>query len=160
MVLPGHDVIKFMKGILDENLQEQPAGVDLRLQKVFKFKSAANLSFKDKKVSIVEEIPDRGEGWELRPGSYKIRFAEIVHVPPDCIGLCLPRSSLLRSGVDVRCALWDPGYYGRGEALLIVNNPYGVKLKPNSRIAQIFFIRLVGSPRRTYEGDYLGENLD
>jgi dUTP pyrophosphatase len=160
MALPGHEVVMFIKDFLDRNMQEQPAGVDLRLQKVFKFKSAASFSFSGKTVSIVEEIPAKGGGWELRPGSYKIRFAEVVHVPTDCIGLCLPRSSLLRSGVDVRCALWDPGYYGRGEALLIVNNPHGVRLEPDSRIAQIFFIRLAGNPRRTYEGSYLGENLE
>jgi dUTP pyrophosphatase len=160
MVLPGHEAMRFIKDILDKEIQEQPAGVDLRLQKVFKFKSAASFSFSAKIASVVEEVPPGRGGWELQPGAYKIRFAEVVHIPTDCIGLCLPRSSLLRSGVDVRCALWDPGYYGRGEALLIVNNPHGVRLEPDSRIAQFFLIRLASSPRRLYGGSYLGENLE
>ena len=161
LAYPGHLLINYVKELRDSDIQVQPAGIDLRVGKIFTFKSKGRISFKDKELPEVKEVKRREDGcWELSPGAYKIRFSEIVKIPADCVGVCLPRSSLLRSGVDLRCALWDPGYVGRGEALLTVLNPNGSLICRDARIGQLVLIKLISPPRKLYSGSYLGENIN
>ncbi len=160
MALPGALIAELIEGLINREVQEQPAGVDLTVSKVFSFTTRGVFGFSDKEISHVKEIPPEGGAWTLSYGAYKIRFNEIVRVPKNSLGLCLPRSSLLRSGVDVRCAVWDPGYLGRGEALMIVMNPYGIKVIKNARVAQFILLRLAEPPKKLYKGDYWGENVD
>ena len=70
----------------------------------------------------------------------------------------MPRSSLLRSGITMETAVWDPGYHGRSEAMLVVNNMHGAFLKKNAKIAQLIFIRLEEEAKELYDGVYKGEN--
>ena len=70
----------------------------------------------------------------------------------DCGGLCFPRSSLLRMGVHVPTAVWDAGYAGRGEGLLEVGNPHGVRLQRGARIVQLVLFRLTEAARAGYAG--------
>jgi dUTP pyrophosphatase len=74
------------------------------------------------------------------------------------MALAYPRSSLLRCGVTLHTAVWDPGYSGRAEALLVVHNTHGFRLGRAARIAQLVFTRLGDSVDRPYEGRYHGEN--
>jgi len=97
--------------------------------------------------------------YRLQPGAYKIRFMDVVSVPLDAVGLCFPRSTLLRMGVSISCAVWDPGYSGRGESLMTVLNPHGVAIAQGARVAQLVFIRLESPPASLYRGSYQGENL-
>ena len=70
-----------------------------------------------------------------------------------------PRSTLLRSGLDVGTAVWDAGYRGRSQCLLTVNNPSGFRLGKNASILQLVFFRLAGTADQGYGGAYQGENL-
>jgi len=159
LALPGDEVIKFLKDLVDSGVQVQPAGVDLTLRSVFRFTSAGYIGFKDKELPRVEEIRPENGVWTLPPGVYKIMYNEVIEVPRDSIGLAFPRSTLLRLGVDIRCAVWDPGYKGRSVSLLVVHNPYGVKLREGARIAQLVFIKLAKPPSKVYRGDYYLENI-
>ena len=158
MAMPGFQVLKYIKNLLSEN-QLQPAGVDLTVYKVFKLISRGYLGVNYRRISEVQEVPKKNGKWHLSKGAYKVLINEIIQVPEDAIGLCFPRSTLLRMGVDVRCALWDPGYYGRSEILLVVHNEHGVIIEENARIAQIVFIKLVEKPHKLYSGMYKGENI-
>lgn len=161
LAYPGHILAEYINGLLDKNTQIQPAGVDLRVRSIYAFTSRGGVSFRSKDLPHVREVRKGvGRCWELGPGAYKVRFSEIIQIPEEAIGLCLPRSSLLRSGVDVRCALWDPGYRGRGEALLIVFNPNGFLICDNARVAQLVLIKLISPPKKLYSGSYLGENIN
>jgi dUTP pyrophosphatase len=140
-------------------MQVQPAGVDLRVWKIWRFLGPGVLYLDSKKLQDVEEVEAVGGYWDLAPGAYKVTFADPVQVPLWAVGFCYPRSSLLRMGVTLNCAVWDPGYKGRGEALLIVHNPHGVKIEYGARIAQMVFARLEEPVGRGYEGSYQGENL-
>jgi len=161
LAFPGHFLLNYVKDLLNSEIQVQPAGIDLRVKKIFTFRSRGRISFKNRELPEVIEVPKGSDGcWELAPGGYRVRFSEIVEVPADAVGVCLPRSSLLRSGIDVRCAVWDPGYVGRGEALLSVINPNGCILCSEARIAQLVFIKLISSPKKLYSGSYLGENVN
>ena len=157
MSLPGEDVAQFVKPLEEDQIQ--PAGVDLRVDRVYKFVGPGSLG-DERVLPRTEEVNLVDNAWNLPSGSYKIRFAEVVEVPLDYVGLCFPRSSLLRMGVYLACTVWDPGYRGRGEALLVVHNVHGFRLKRGTRVAQLVFVRMLRRPSKGYRGAYLGENLD
>jgi len=128
MAVPGHVARTYVAGSLDE--QVQPAGVDLRLGEVFEFLNEGLLTQGSRRLPDVRPVRPADGLYRLQPGAYKIRFMDVVSVPPDAVGLCFPRSTLLRMGVSISCAVWDPGYSGRGESLMTVLNPHGVSHSP------------------------------
>lgn len=156
MALPGKIAISYVVG---ETAQPQPAGVDISICEVHKLRSNGVLGVSFRELPETEPIEPQNGWWYLGQGVYKVRYCEIVEIPLDVVALCFPRSSLLRMGVDLRCTVWDPGYKGRGEGLLIVHNPYGVRLEVKARVAQLVFIKLVERPERGYTGVYYGEGL-
>ncbi len=143
-------------------IQKQPCGIDLTVASILAFKSAGTLDFDNRKrvLSACEEVPCEDGVWRLQKGAYKIVFGEYVHIPKDRAALCFPRSSLLRCGATLCGAVWDPGYEGRGESLLLVENPHGINIHKGARIAQLIFIKLVRPVSEGYEGRYKGENLN
>ncbi|MGC9071860.1 MAG: deoxyuridine 5'-triphosphate nucleotidohydrolase [Acidilobus sp.] len=157
MAIPGEAASRFVPGSTSE--QVQPAGVDLRLGEVFEFLNNGLLMEDQKRLPDVRPVRPIEGAFRLGPGAYKIRFIDVVEVPPDAVGFCYPRSTLLRMGVMVYCAVWDPGYRGRGESLMVVHNPHGVVIGVGARVAQLVFLRLESTPSRVYGGSYQGENL-
>ncbi|HIP64981.1 MAG TPA: deoxyuridine 5'-triphosphate nucleotidohydrolase [Pyrodictium sp.] len=137
----------------------QPAGVDLTVAEVHTFRSPCILGVDNKATAETEPIEPKGGFWRLEPGVYRITFNEIVRIPEDAIGFCYPRSTLIRSGVTVCCAVWDPGYIGRGQAMLLVLNPHGLILEVGAPIAQLVLAKLTEKPSRPYRGTYYGEGL-
>ncbi len=160
MILPKQHLesAKIFEGL--HASQFQPAGIDITLKEACQFKDAGLIDFdnSERKISTVEPIAYESEKIILAQGAYKVIFNEYVKIPKDVAGLCLPRSSLLRCGVTLECAVWDPGYEGRSEALLIVRNSHGVTLKRNAKIGQMVFIRLAEDAKELYAGVYKGEN--
>jgi dUTP pyrophosphatase len=111
--------------------------------------------------SIPERVPvaPSDDGWfTLAPGAYVIRFEEVVALPLDVMGFGRPRSSLLRCGAAIHTAVWDAGYRGRSEALLVVHAASGVRLAVGARVVQLVFMRLE-APTHGYAGAYQGENV-
>jgi dUTP pyrophosphatase len=161
MILPKHHIMAAsIISDLSGDGQFQPAGVDITLKEAYSFKSAGRLDFdnKERKLSEVEPMPFAGDEVHLPKGAYKVIFNEYVKIPPDVAAFCFPRSSLLRCGAKLECAVWDPGYEGRSEALLIVANEHGLTLKKNAKIGQMVFLKLAESAKELYEGRYKGEN--
>ncbi len=163
-MLSGDEVRRqaLVEGIgLDVAAAFQPNGVDLSLDAVWRITGRGSLG----RSNADRDLPEReafgfdADDWlELEPGSYGIRYAERVALPMDCGGLCFPRSSLLRMGVHVPTAVWDAGYSGRGEGLLEVSNPYGVRLQRGARVVQLVLFRLNEMARSGYAGSYQHEN--
>ncbi len=139
----------------------QPNGVDLSLDAIWRLSEVGALgrSNDERRLPARELVEFDAEGWvELAVGAYGIRYAEWVSLPADCGGLCFPRSSLLRMGLYVPTAVWDAGYAGRGEGLLVVSNPQGVRLQHGARIVQLVVFRLTSPAAETYAGAYQHEN--
>mgnify|MGYP000886288974 FL=1 len=88
-----------------------------------------------------------------------ITYNEVVHLPLHIMALGRPRSSLLRMSVSIGTAVWDAGYHGRSQSLLVVYNPHGVSLEKNSRLMQLVFFTVEGGTR-AYNGFFQNENLD
>ena len=161
MLLPKHH-LKLSNAVSDiiHESQFQPAGVDLSLKSVHAFKNAGKIDFdnKERKISDCEELNFQNDELHLAKGAYKVIFNEYVKIPSDAAAFCFPRSSLLRCGATLECAVWDPGYEGRSEALLLIANEHGLILKKNAKIGQLVFIRLSEAAKELYEGRYKGEN--
>lgn len=141
----------------------QPNGIDLSLGEVWRADSRGRLGTTDADRALPARTslePD-ADGWiDLPAGTYGIRFAEPVTLPLDAGGLCFPRSSLLRMGAHIPTGVWDAGYSGRGETLLLVLNPHGISLRRGARIAQLVVWRLAQPAVQGYAGRYLGEGLE
>ena len=163
MILTGKQ-IRAGKHVSEHKLDEQfqPAGVDLSVQSVWAFEEDGCIDLDNKrrklpKTKAVASAPDGS--LHLPAGAYKIIFNEEVSIPADCAAMARSRSSLLRMGASVQTALWDPGYKGRSEALLVVSNPHGLTLHRDARVAQLVFIRLERGEGEVYGGRYQGENI-
>lgn len=145
---------------LDLAVQLQTNGFDLSLRSVSKLTSCGKLALDNKnRVISAQEKVEFGSGgvMHLEPGSYSIIFNEIVHLPKDIMALGLSRSSLLRNGASLHTAVWDAGYSGRSESLLVVHNPLGLDLEKDARVLQLVFSKLTGKSQG-YQGRYQGEN--
>ena len=147
---------------IDLDRQLQPAGLDLTLRQVAVFANGGKVTRdnKNRQVSDLEPLQfDAGGYLSLASGPYMITYNEAVNLPLNIMALALPRSSLLRSGVTVHTAVWDPGYAGRAQSLLNVINPAGFILERNAAVVQLVFFNLDTVPQG-YQGGYQGENLE
>ena len=158
-VLSGNIAALLLGGVVEEG-QVQPAGIDLRVGEIHAFTGEGVLGVSERRVAETRPVETNEEGWwRLSPGVYKIVFLDEVWVPSSAVGLCFPRSSLLRSGVFLGCAVWDPGYRGRGEAMLLVANPHGFRLQRGARVAQLIYVAMGAGSGMVYRGAYQGERL-
>lgn len=151
-----------IEGCIDLEQQLQPNGVDLTLREIALLQSPGRIAIEDSQrlVSDLAPLVFDGLGFiDLVPGAYIITYNEIVHLPPNIMALGRPRSSLLRCGVTVGMAVWDAGYSGRSQSLLVVYNPQGFRLQKNARVAQLIFLHL-SQKTKGYQGTYQGENIE
>ena len=165
--LSHDDILALMQGMppliecfLDMGAQLQTNGFDLSLRSVSALVSAGKLSLdnRNRVISGQKKLDFNSEGLlHLPPGSYSITYNEIVHLPKNIMALGLSRSSLLRCGASLHTAVWDAGYSGRSESLLVVYNPLGLDLEKNARVLQLVFSTLTGESQG-YKGRYQGEN--
>ncbi len=151
-----------IEGFINLDEQLQPNGFDLTLREIALFQSSGKIATSDSQRMVSDLAPLVFDGLGfiyLAPGVYSITYNEIVHLPRNIMALATPRSSLLRCGVTVNTAVWDAGYSGRSQSLMVVYNPQGFRLQKNARIVQLIFLRLTGETEG-YQGTYQEENLD
>ena len=145
----------------DLESQLQPNGFDITLRSVsfLQDKGQIAVSNSQRYVSATTPMAFDGLGFmDLPAGIYSITYNEVVHLPNNIMALARPRSSLLRCGVTVGTAVWDAGYSGRSESLLVVYNPRGFRVQRNARIVQLVFFHL-SAETEGYNGAYQGENI-
>jgi dUTP pyrophosphatase len=150
-----------VEGYINLEEQLQTNGFDLTLHEIAALQTAGRMMASNSQRVISDLAPlayDSAGSIELAPGSYMITYNEIVHLPKNIMALGRPRSSLLRCGVNVGTAVWDAGYEGRSQSLLVVHNPQGFCVQRNARITQLVFLELTGESEG-YKGVYQGENI-
>lgn len=167
-VLSGNDIRRLIKrkpplveGWISLDEQVQSNGFDLTLRDVSVMQSAGKIMADNsqREVSALSMLEFDKEGCiDLAAGIYMITYNEVVHLPKNIMALGRPRSSLLRCGVNVGTAVWDAGYEGRSQSLLMVHNPQGFRMQKNARITQLIFMVLTGESEG-YKGIYQGENI-
>jgi len=151
-----------VESYVDLNEQIQPNGFDLTLRSIALLQSPGKITAKNDQRVISDLAPlvfDTQDFIDLMPGAYIITYNEIVHLPKNIMALARPRSSLLRCGVTIGTAVWDAGYSGRSQSLMVVYNPQGLRLQRNAGMVQLIFFQLTAETEG-YRGKYQGENID
>jgi dUTP pyrophosphatase len=167
-VLSSKDIRRLIKqkpplveGWLNIDEQVQANGFDLTLRDVALMQSTGKIALSNNQRVLSDLSPlsyDDKDYLDLAAGVYMITYNEIVHLPKHIMALGRPRSSLLRCGVNVGTAVWDAGYEGRSQSLLVVHNPHGFRVQKNARITQLVFMELTGESEG-YHGVYQRENI-
>ncbi len=150
-----------IEGYINLEEQVQPNGIDLTLREVALLQSSGKIAVTESQRQVSDLAPLVFDGLDfvdLVPGDYVITYNEIVHLPKNIMALATPRSSLLRCGVTVNTAVWDAGYSGRSQSLMVVYNPQGFRLQRNARIVQLVFFQLT-QETEGYHGIYQRENI-
>ena len=150
-----------VEGYINLETQVQPNGIDLTLREVALLETSGQVAVSDSQriVSGLAPLVFNGLGFiDMIPGAYVVTYNEIVNLPNDIMALGRPRSSLLRCGVTVETAVWDAGYSGRSQSLMVVYNPQGFRLQRSARIVQLVFFQLTRETEG-YRGVYQKENL-
>lgn len=170
MSLLSHDELVFLlnnkpplvEEMTDPEIQVQPNGIELTLKSAEIHEGGGAIAFdnSERKLPATKKLDfDKDEWLHLPQGCYKIVFNEIVNIPKNLAAIARPRSSLLRCGVTVETAVWDAGYSGRSESLLVVHNKEGFKVKKNARVLQLLFFRMETEVKEGYSGIYQNENI-
>ncbi len=167
-VLAARDIRRLIKktpplieGYISLDEQVQANGFEMTVRDIATHRTGGKIAASNSQrvLSELEPLSFDGTGSiELAPGCYMITYNEIVHIPKNLMALGRPRSSLLRCGVNVGLAIWDAGYEGRSQSLLVVYNQQGFTLQKNARVAQLVFFELTGETEG-YKGIYQGENI-
>ena len=150
-----------VEGFIDLDTQVQTNGFELTLRDVSVIQSSGRIAFDNSRRVLSDVSPLDFDGLgaiELMSGTYLVTYNEIVHLPKNIMALGRPRSSLLRCGVTIGTAVWDAGYEGRSQSLLVVYNSRGIRLEKNARITQLVFMELTDATGG-YDGIYQGENI-
>ena len=150
-----------IEGYVDLEQQLQPNGFDITLRDVAMLQNYGQIGVDNAQRRLPDLAPlifDNQGFLELIPGTYIITYNEIVHIPTSLMALARPRSSLLRCGVNIGTAVWDAGYSGRSQSLMLVYNPQGFRVQQNARVAQLVFMTLSGETEG-YSGKYQNENI-
>lgn len=149
-----------IEGFIDLDTQLTPNGFDLTAASIFEFsgKGAVDFSNKERIIPECKEIParkanaaDKFGWWDLEKGVYKVKTNEVVNLPNDLIAMAFSRTSLLRMGAFTSHGVWDAGFRGKSEFALVVENPAGIKIKQNARVAQLVFLK-INETKHGYDG--------
>lgn len=147
---------------IDLEMQIQPNGFEMTVSEIYAMEGAGAVDFDNsgRKTPVKHLLAFGADGWiHLLPGAYSVVLNETVHIPKNIAAIAYHRSSLTRSGVVLGTAVWDAGYSGRSECLLLVHNPAGFDIQKNARIMQLLFFRLGTDTDHLYSGIYQYENM-
>lgn len=151
----------------------QPSGMDLRLGKVFTidgdFDTFYGIYNGEKVIPEHDEVKktllkgySNGKcvdiwGWELEPDEpYICEVQEQIKIGENNAQFYLPRSTLLRAGVNVYTALGDLGYNGHLSFLVINHGWRPFFIEEGERFAQLVDFEVRGGSE-SYDGDYQEE---
>ena len=168
-ILSREDILEMLKAspplvdnLFDIQQQVQPNGIDLTLKEIALLSSPGSLGLSNESRTLSSTSPLVFDGLgriDLLPGCYLVTYNEVVNIPRNIIALATSRSSLLRCGVSIHSAVWDAGYSGRSQSLMVIYNPRGFRIYKNARIVQMVFFLLSREVTQGYQGVFQGENI-
>lgn len=148
--------------MIDPETQIQSAGVEFTLNYIDNYVNHGTLAFdnSERKLPTLDRLHPDEDGWFALPhGSYLVTLRETVSLPSTLCAIARPRSSLLRMGVTINTALFDPGYTGKSQVMMTVNNKNGFMVKKGARLIQLVFFEMNNEVEKGYSGIYQRENL-
>jgi deoxycytidine triphosphate deaminase len=164
-MITGEKTLRQIYPNLDEE-QYQPAGIDLTLNELYSFKHNDGIIYgllKDAKV-LPEQIKCQTSNiqvsgmlknvFRLKPHTAYVGVTtEKIKISKFAGQFYLPRSSLLRAGIDVRTAFGDPGFNGHLSFLLINHTDELFVIEKGARFAQLVDMT-ADNVDQEYSGDY------
>jgi len=108
-LITNHQLITHYKNL---ETQLQPTGFDLTLHHIETYTGpgTADYTNRERVTAPTTPLEPDPQGWySLPPGPYKVVYNETVNMPLDLAALARTRSTLLRNGVAIATAVWDPG---------------------------------------------------
>lgn len=161
----GKKLLKQMYTNLDDE-QYQPAGIDLTAGEVSELIHNEGTQYGLLKNAKILPKHKKLECKSIMAGGmiqdvfvlesrtpYIITTNEKIKINNDIGQFYLPRSSLLRAGIDVCTAFGDPGFNGHLSFLIINNTDKPFLLEKGVRFAQVINIGVTGMDGE-YNGDY------
>lgn len=157
-VYSGNYVSQFIKQQSEEESSAiQPNGFDLSVDTIYQldgnFVLTNGESYNKGNRTSVE--PEDGYYKLEANQKYIVVYDEKIKIPRDCVGIVLPRSRLMRCGIDMETALWDSGYEGIGEGAMHVAE--SGKISKEMRVAQMIFVEAQG--QEAYDGSHQSERI-
>lgn len=145
---------------LNNKLQEldqedfTPNAIDIRLGEVFEYTSSTfTLDGDNKQHRERKKIePDENGFYTFTEGYYPITLDGWIEVGEHEVGLCIPRSTLIRNGVTIYTALYDSGYHGRMITAMYVSPGTVFRCRSNERVCQ--YIITDAETASLYSGSY------
>lgn len=156
MILHTNMSAKTVVSPVDEDMIQMHA-LDIRVDKIYRIGSSFLVPSEGKTVpsnKIEVELFTEPNWFFLTPGVYSFEAVQSVEMAKGEAGWLVPRSSLTRNGVDVRSALYDAGYKGGVNGIIIVHNQSGCQIEKGARIAQ--FVIVKAETAKLYDGQYQG----
>ena len=146
--------------------QYQPAGIDLTLDKIYVLNHNDGTTYGLLKNAKVLPKQEELETSNVQVGGmlktvytlkghipYIATTKEKIKINENSGQFYLPRSSLLRAGVDVRTAFGDPGFNGHLSFLLFNWTTFPFVIEKGTRFVQLVDMNVV-APLNEYDGDY------
>ena len=165
-MINGIDYLKKMYPDYEDKVY-QPSGLDLKVGRVFVIDDVfpcgiVNGTKTIPKYSEVypQPVPEYGYDlcWKIEPHKpYIFEVDKQIKIGEHNAQFYLPRSTLLRCGVNVYTALGDLGYNGH-LSFLVINHRHGgdFYISPGERFAQLVDFEVRGGSE-SYDGDYQEE---
>lgn len=163
MILPDHEIRKLLNEgrvvvkPIDEEVQIQPAGIDLRLGNDFRIFKATSCPYIDTKNNVVDYtekvIIDDEKPFIVHPGEFVLATVkEYIRIPGDLMGSIDGRSSLGRLGISIHAtsASINPGWEGKFVLEITNIGRAPVAIYPNMRIAKLTLHKLSSPAERPY----------
>jgi len=150
----GKNVAKCAKG----NYKLQPNGIEVGVSEVWRIPTDSTAIFDGKQREVCKEkVTTHGDFYILDRGTYEVRVGVKVKIPANCVGLCLPRSTINRLGIiKSETALWDSGYEGFGTQTIHVPIKQ-FKIHKDENWFQLIFISNESPSELLYEGHWQNE---
>ncbi len=166
MILPDHEIRKLLREgrilikPIDEDVQIQPAGVDLRLGNEFRIFKSTSLPYIDTKkksenytdtVKIIDDQP-----FIIHPGEFVLgTVKEYIKIPNDIMGSVDGRSSLGRLGIAIHAtsASINPGWEGIFVLEITNIGRAPVAIYPGMRVAKLTLHKLSSPAEKPYGSD-------
>ncbi len=156
LILGNEEILKILgkfKNFDQKNVQ--PAGIDLRVKRIFKVKGKAFLRKGKRKMPKIEKVFEKGRVVLKKNEFVLIETEEKVKMGKNFAGIILPRSSLSRSGIALLTSFIDPGFNG---SLVVGMKNLGnldFEIEIGARFAQLILFEVKGCSKG-YRGRYQG----
>ena len=143
-----------------ENDPVRRDSVDLRIARILRHKGGAHLSIEKTSVSVgnSEEMKPINGIWALDPQiHYVLESLEEINLPVHIAAITIPRSTLMRAGIQADSGYIDPGYSGK--IFMMVETPGPAKTEICFGFSAMQLIFLHAEPVPAYDGSYQGGSL-